>query len=257
MLPATTSWPPDFLMPRRRPSVSRPLRDEPPAFLWAMSGSPLGGRDVGHAQHGDVLAMAVLAAAVLPAALLEDDDLVEPVVRDHGRRDRGARHGRRAERQRALGTHGEHVGERDRRTRLGLQLLHLEHGVWRDAVLLSAGADHCEHRSASCIGPVLAPLEGGEGRAHANQDRPGSAGRPGRAGYSAGARVVNRIGDAGSRDPVADAPRAAYKPPPRRGDRVADCDGLENRCTCKRTVGSNPTLSARTGPGPPPAALAN
>ena len=25
---------------------------------------------------------------------------------------------------------------------------------------------------------------------------------------------------------------------------MADCDGLENRCTCKRTVGSNPTLSA-------------
>src|SRR5262249_9135042 len=33
MLPARTAWPPDFLTPRRRPSVSRPLRDEPPAFL--------------------------------------------------------------------------------------------------------------------------------------------------------------------------------------------------------------------------------
>jgi hypothetical protein len=25
---------------------------------------------------------------------------------------------------------------------------------------------------------------------------------------------------------------------------VVDRDGLENRCACKRTVGSNPTLSA-------------
>src|SRR6267378_2169000 len=30
----------------------------------------------------------------------------------------------------------------------------------------------------------------------------------------------------------------------RRGARVVDRDGLENRCACKRTVGSNPTLSA-------------
>jgi hypothetical protein len=33
--------------------------------------------------------------------------------------------------------------------------------------------------------------------------------------------------------------------PPRRGDRVADCAGLENQCARKRTQGSNPCLSAR------------
>ena len=31
-----------------------------------------------------------------------------------------------------------------------------------------------------------------------------------------------------------------------RGDRVADRDGLENRCTSNGTEGSNPSLSART-----------
>jgi hypothetical protein len=31
----------------------------------------------------------------------------------------------------------------------------------------------------------------------------------------------------------------------RRGARVVDWDGLENRSRCKPTVGSNPTLSAR------------
>src|SRR6185437_581598 len=44
------------------------------------------------------------------------------------------------------------------------------------------------------------------------------------------------------------APRLAdpYKRPARRGAGVVDRDGLENSCACKRTVGSNPTLSARS-----------
>src|SRR6187402_3829892 len=56
MLPPTTSWPPNFFTPRRRPAESRPLRELPPAFLCAISnyllllvaglrsGSLLGGR---------------------------------------------------------------------------------------------------------------------------------------------------------------------------------------------------------------------
>src|SRR5262245_64475314 len=40
MLPARTRWPPVFLTPRRRPIESRPLREEPPAFLCAMSDFP-------------------------------------------------------------------------------------------------------------------------------------------------------------------------------------------------------------------------
>ena len=39
------------------------------------------------------------------------------------------------------------------------------------------------------------------------------------------------------------AARASYISP-RRGARVVEWDGLENRCTGNRTVGSNPTLSA-------------
>src|SRR3569623_1041566 len=37
ILPPSTSCPPNFFTPRRRPALSRPLRDEPPAFLCAMS----------------------------------------------------------------------------------------------------------------------------------------------------------------------------------------------------------------------------
>src|SRR3569623_3789199 len=36
MLPAMTFSAPNFLTPSRRPAVSRPLRDEPPAFLCAI-----------------------------------------------------------------------------------------------------------------------------------------------------------------------------------------------------------------------------
>src|SRR5262249_44997431 len=39
-------------------------------------------------------------------------------------------------------------------------------------------------------------------------------------------------------------PRAPLRGPPRRGARAVDRGGLENRCACKGTVGSNPTPSA-------------
>src|SRR5580698_6090558 len=119
MLPATTASPPNFFTPRRRPSVSRPLRDEPPAFLCAMGGvSCSGGCDGGDAQHGHVLAMAVLAAAVLPAALLEDDHLVQAVLRDDGRRHFGAGHGWGAKGHAGLAANGQNIGEGDRGARL-------------------------------------------------------------------------------------------------------------------------------------------
>src|SRR5579864_1974496 len=98
MLPGMTISPPYFLTPKRRPALSRPLREEPPAFLCAIPCPPshlvmpgldpgihvplLGdgrvtpghdarlvlapGADFSNAQHGLVLAVAVLAPVVLP-----------------------------------------------------------------------------------------------------------------------------------------------------------------------------------------------
>ncbi len=40
MLPGITCWPPNFLMPRRLPMVSRPFEDEPPDFLCAIPNTP-------------------------------------------------------------------------------------------------------------------------------------------------------------------------------------------------------------------------
>jgi hypothetical protein len=44
--------------------------------------------------------------------------------------------------------------------------------------------------------------------------------------------------------PPPKGPRSSYFPM-RRGAGVVERDGLENRCTGNRTVGSNPTLSAK------------
>src|SRR4249919_275812 len=54
MLPARTACPPNFFTPRRLLSLSRPLRDEPPAFLCAMSN---------YLAFGDVLAPPLAGAA--------------------------------------------------------------------------------------------------------------------------------------------------------------------------------------------------
>src|SRR6516164_525819 len=99
MLPATTISPPNFLTPSRRPRLSRPLREEPPAFLCAIRYSFLGRRagasDLGDAQHRLVLAMTLLAPIIVPPLLLENDDLGRAGLLDHGGGDRGAGQQRR------------------------------------------------------------------------------------------------------------------------------------------------------------------
>src|SRR5712692_4688164 len=95
MLPGMTISPPNFLTPSRRPALSRPLREEPPAFLCAILNllrlhrrlrrppaprPPAGGRcalgmDLVDPQHRLILAVAVLAAVIVPPLFLEDDDL--------------------------------------------------------------------------------------------------------------------------------------------------------------------------------------
>src|ERR1700739_3636291 len=111
MLPGMTISPPYFLTPSRRPRLSRPLREEPPAFLCAIGHFLLmpritGTSDIGDAQHGLVLAMPLLAPIILPPLLLEDDDLGRPALVDHRGADRGAGEQRRPRRD--LGTLADH-----------------------------------------------------------------------------------------------------------------------------------------------------
>src|SRR6516164_5469779 len=101
ILPGITISPPNFLTPSRRPRLSRPLREDPPAFLCAIRrllrcGRRGRGPDLGDAQHRLLLAMTLLAPIIVPPLLLEDDDLLRSLLGDDGGADRGAGDQRRA-----------------------------------------------------------------------------------------------------------------------------------------------------------------
>jgi hypothetical protein len=161
-MPDTTAWPPKRFTPSRWPSESRPLREEPPAFLCAIvllllprpllrlglgfdlgriGGLRAAGEDFLDAQHGEVLAVALRAAVIVPAPLLEDHHLVGAVLRDHARGDRGARNERGAHRGGVAAGDREHFAENDLIAGVAREALDLDHVVRGDAVLLSAGAD--------------------------------------------------------------------------------------------------------------------
>src|SRR6516164_8465662 len=95
MWPGTTISPPNFLTPSRLPRLSRPLREEPPAFLCAIRHSFLmlrrttGTPDFANPQHGLVLAMPLLAPVILSPLLFEDNDLGRPGLLDDRGGDRG------------------------------------------------------------------------------------------------------------------------------------------------------------------------
>src|SRR5215470_14298521 len=146
MLPDTTISPPNLLTPRRRPAESRPLREEPPAFLWAMENLLLlAGADAGDLQDGERLPMADLAAIVVAPSLLEDQDLVALLVPNHGGGHLGAGHHGRAHRGRGAVGYQQHLAERHRGARLCGHGLNDDHVVLGDLILLSAGADHGIH----------------------------------------------------------------------------------------------------------------
>src|ERR1700739_1509155 len=138
MLPGTTISPPYFLTPSRRPRLSRPLREEPPAFLCAIGYSFSGPRtaagtpNLGDAQHSLMLAMPLLAPIILPPLLLEDDDFGRPALLDH----RGADHGTLEQRGPGgdlapLADH-QHLGELDRGPGLARELLDRDDVIFGD-----------------------------------------------------------------------------------------------------------------------------
>src|SRR5712691_2563462 len=153
ILPGTTISPPYFLTPSRRPALSRPLRDEPPAFLCAISNPPrppaspslVPGADLGDPQHGLELPVAVFAAVIVPPLFLEDDDLVAAALLDQFGADRGAGQERRAGGHLGAVADHQHLSQLDRRAGLAGELLDRDDVVRGDLVLFAAGADHCEH----------------------------------------------------------------------------------------------------------------
>src|SRR5512143_3495376 len=79
MLPRVTDWPANAFIPRRRPALSRPLRELPTPFLCAMVSSVRAGRlrhDLRDPDRGLLLPVTRLTAILLAFLELEDVDLV-------------------------------------------------------------------------------------------------------------------------------------------------------------------------------------
>src|SRR5258706_4700302 len=89
--------PPKTFTPSRLACESRPLRDEPPAFLCAIakphfnSGWRISAADRFDPDFGEILPMALGLGVMLAPAHLEDLDLVRAPMRKHDRGDAGAR----------------------------------------------------------------------------------------------------------------------------------------------------------------------
>src|ERR1044071_2438748 len=96
MFPGSTVSPPYRLVPSLWLCESRPLREEPPAFLCAIE-RILTRVDVGDLDLGIMLAMPALAMRVLAPLLLEGHDLVGTHLFHDLTRNARARNQRRAE----------------------------------------------------------------------------------------------------------------------------------------------------------------
>src|SRR5215831_453006 len=156
ILPGMTISPPNFLTPRRLPRLSRPLRDEPPAFLCAIC-YPFRRRrtvrafDVHDPQYGLLLAMPLLAPVVVPPLLLEDDDLSRPRLLDHRGADASALEQRVAGRNLGPFADHQHLVELDGRTLLRREFFHRDDVVLDDPVLFAAGPNYSEHHNLPIV----------------------------------------------------------------------------------------------------------
>src|SRR5438105_3282436 len=135
MLPARTVSLPNFFTPRRLLSLSRPLRDEPPAFLCAMTKYYLDKLKV------RLLGLrALLAAIIVPPALLEHCHLIGFRLGDDLRRD-----GQAVGRLEGPAVAGEQdVAQGDAVARIAVELLDDDLVSGGDAILLAARAHDCE-----------------------------------------------------------------------------------------------------------------
>jgi hypothetical protein len=141
MLPARTVSPPNTFTPRLCPWLSRPLRELPPAFLWAIEFS-FGLRfDCGDLQSCLILAVTLLAAITLSSFLLEDQYLLCSSLTDNLARNLRIGYQRRANLDLAVATDEQHIGQRHRVAHRTRELLDFDKVPFGHAVLLPAGSD--------------------------------------------------------------------------------------------------------------------
>src|SRR5579885_135212 len=144
MLPASTCSPPKRFTPSRLEWDSRPFLVLPPAFLCAMCASACA--DVRHPDLGEQLPVTLLPQVMLAASELHHGYLGALAVANHGGDHFAPRNQRVAELHVGAFAHEQYLAELDRGAGLGVELLDAQHTVFADAILLSAGGDHCVHR---------------------------------------------------------------------------------------------------------------
>src|SRR6185437_5444348 len=144
MLPASTCSPPKRFTPSRLEWESRPFLVLPPAFLCAMCASARA--DVRHLDLGERLAVVLLPQVVLTPPELHHRYLGALAVANHGGDHFAARDQRIAELHTGALADQQDLAELDRGASLSVELLDTQHAVLGDAILLSAGGDHCVHR---------------------------------------------------------------------------------------------------------------
>src|SRR5581483_108104 len=144
MLPASTCSPPKRFTPSRLEWESRPFLVLPPAFLCAMCASARA--DVRHLDLGERLAVGLLPQVMLASPELHHRYLGALAVANHGGHHFASRDQRIAQLHTGALADEQDLAELDRGTGLGVELLDTQHAVFGDAILLSAGGDHCVHR---------------------------------------------------------------------------------------------------------------
>src|SRR6476469_6783743 len=139
MVPHRTNSPSVRLTPSRLALLSRPLRELPTPFLWAISNLSSGsGVDAGDGQFGQLLPVTDLAAIPLLRLVLEDVDLLAAKVILDVCRDRSAIDDRRADRGRASSAEEQDAIERNFAAGIGVKALDANAIANLDAILLSA-----------------------------------------------------------------------------------------------------------------------
>src|SRR5262245_42429498 len=155
IVPAVTSVPSNTLTPRRCALESRPLRVEPPPFVFDISASSAlralaaGGRDVGDLHDRVLLPMPVAPALIGPPLVGEPVDLGALGLADHGGRHGGAlqliRRG-----EDGVAVDEQDSGEADLVALGGAEQVNLDPLALDDAFLAPSGGDdgvHSEERA--------------------------------------------------------------------------------------------------------------
>src|ERR1041384_3895119 len=142
MLPPVTTWPPNRLTPSICGLESRPLRELPTPFLWAIALY----LDRGDADGRRRLPMTAVAPVVLAPFEFHDEPLAPAPLPDDFA-GHACRADLRAGQDLAVPVHHQHGLELDRRTLVAGEFLDRDHLPGRDPILLAAS---CNHRFHGC-----------------------------------------------------------------------------------------------------------